>query len=459
MQRTEKIPSKPDFYFATRRAYEFLIELGITSLPVDPFDIIKKHMDNCYISSWLDLRNETGDEDPWDIKKHKADAKVRIIRGTKDYHIVYDNTLYGHERIRWTIAHEIGHIVLGHFVKYRKTALNRGGLTETEYGVLETEAHWFAEALLAPNCLITFFGVRTWEEIRFLCRISKEASETVLNHVTNYNFRNDSLLEGKLIRNFYNFFYKEEYKQSMMDSINIYYNSPLYEDLVKHCRICKHCKTYITNGAQKYCHICGDKILPPEEYSPYARAVSGWFTYPTKEFLKGRHYRPVLTYKNNRVIYCPKCRNYSFRKEDVHCSSCGTELYNMCPFERGKLSGSDRYCPYCGTKSTFKQLGFFDIKYIEPKDTLEYQTVDISDYIEYEYWNFIKHSVLAFEKNLELFIALQDTAAYIDEDRFAIVSDRQEIVDLITKYEHMIVRTLRKYGNTEVNSVLMFCES
>ena len=144
-----------------------------------PFKLVG--IEKCYRSRWS-----------FSSKTDNAEAKTQIERGTEEYLIVYDDS-FSRERIRWTIAHEIGHILLGHLVYYEETALNRGGLTKDQYGVLEVEAHWFAEALLAPNFLLHMYDIKDSQDIAFLCDISKESAdkcETVNGNYFSINIGN-----------------------------------------------------------------------------------------------------------------------------------------------------------------------------------------------------------------------------------------------------------------------------
>lgn len=76
------------------------------------------------------------------------------------------------ERQRFTIAHELGHILMGHVGKY--TLVNR----EPNAGdnPIEQEANVFASRLLAPACVLWALGIRTPEDIAKLCRISLPAA-------------------------------------------------------------------------------------------------------------------------------------------------------------------------------------------------------------------------------------------------------------------------------------------
>lgn len=458
MQRKKEIPSKPDFYNATKKAYELLIELEVTSLPVNPFDIFKQFENSWHLLSWSELKRNTGEDDPLNIKRDKAEAKTVILRGTNEYLIVYDDS-FGNERIRWTLAHEIGHIVLGHLIHYDATALNRRGLTKQEYGVLEVEAHWFAEGLLASNFLLNLFQINTSQQIAFLCDISKDASDKCIKHIQNNNYRNDEYVEMKLLRNFYSFFAKDEYLKSITNGINKFESSYLYHEFVSYCRICRKCNAYIIDGKQEYCHICGQKTLDVFSYFPYTQFPSGGLMRGFPTYLEGKYYSSISTDKESKVIFCPRCKNHSFSKDAEYCSICGTPLYNRCLNEDKILEGDKRYCPDCGSNTLFNELNLFDIKRIEPKDTIEYSTMDISDYIEYEYWDYIRDAIFVFEGNVEAFSALHDTVAFIDGDNFAIVSNNPMSINTIEKYEQLIISTLKKYGLIDISNIVVFYEN
>lgn len=151
MQRKAKIPNEPRFSFASRMAYEFSDELGINEFPVDPAKIIEGRFPKWRLQGWQDAQCTLKIDDFLYLDRDGAEARTVIQRGTNTYIIGYDERIVNQQRIRWTLAHEIGHIVLGHLDQYEATALTRGGLTDKQYGVLEVEAHWFAAELLAPK--------------------------------------------------------------------------------------------------------------------------------------------------------------------------------------------------------------------------------------------------------------------------------------------------------------------
>ena len=456
MPRKRKIPNRPDFRRATRRAYDFLIELDIRELPVDPFAIVKLFEDRWHLFSWTELRNATGEKDPLNLKKNKAEAKTKVIRGTNEYLIVYDNENFSRERIRWTIAHEIGHIVLGHLVYYEETALNRGGLTNKEYGVLEVEAHWFAESLLAPNFLLHVFSIKDNQEISFLCDISKESSEKCSEHLESF-YSNDYDTELKLLRNFYDFFYENRFLQSIAEGIYKFHGSFLYDGFYKICRICRSCNGYVINQDQEYCHICGNRIPDwdwPFEQLPINGIMRGW-----PEYLKGKFYPSIETDSNGRVLYCVVCGNQVFSENAAYCKVCGSPVKNICLDEEMVVSGECRHCPDCGGLTKFEESGLFDkLKEIEVPDLLTLNNGSLEDYIEYEYWHFIIATVYYFEKNLELYTALAGTRAVRDEGGFVIFAPDAMSRKVILDHKGTLMKCIRKYGQTIIEEVRCYCD-
>ncbi len=75
-------------------------------------------------------------------------------------------------RMRFTIAHELGHILLGHVGAYHLVNREQSPTDNP----IEQEANVFASRLLAPACVLWGCGARTPEEIAALCNISMQAA-------------------------------------------------------------------------------------------------------------------------------------------------------------------------------------------------------------------------------------------------------------------------------------------
>lgn len=78
-------------------------------------------------------------------------------------------------RIRFTIAHELGHLALGHLLPGEYTVQNRE--PSSADNPLEEAANRFAVDLLAPACVLWGMDLHTAEEIEAVCGISSIAAQ------------------------------------------------------------------------------------------------------------------------------------------------------------------------------------------------------------------------------------------------------------------------------------------
>ena len=77
-------------------------------------------------------------------------------------------------RVRFTIAHELGHVLLGHLGDGEHTVYNRE--SSSEDAPEEHTANVFASRLLAPACVLHALGAVTPEQIAAVCDISIAAA-------------------------------------------------------------------------------------------------------------------------------------------------------------------------------------------------------------------------------------------------------------------------------------------
>ena len=87
--------------------------------------------------------------------------------------VIFVNRTCTRARQRFTAAHELRHILLGHVGKYQ--LVNRE--PSPEDNPIEHEANVFASRLLAPACVLWGCGVFTADGIAQLCEISHQSAK------------------------------------------------------------------------------------------------------------------------------------------------------------------------------------------------------------------------------------------------------------------------------------------
>lgn len=131
---------KPNYNLATTSAYQTLIYNNIP-LPIDPFKIKLQNIKLKILSmqEFSTRFNVPMEELTQNGSFNEGYNIVQINKGIKKATILYNEDIISKERKRFTIAHEIGHIVLGHKEHNENN---------------EKEADTFASQLLLPHCIL-----------------------------------------------------------------------------------------------------------------------------------------------------------------------------------------------------------------------------------------------------------------------------------------------------------------
>lgn len=145
-----------DYKDARDASWRILIDCEVTELPVRISGVCR--------ALGVSVRRYTPAE------RDSNDGMSTIIGGAPTIMV---SSLTIPARQRFTCAHELGHIILGHVGRYdlvcREPAPGDNPIEQT--------ANVFASRLLAPACVLWGCGVRSAEDIVRLCDISRAAAE------------------------------------------------------------------------------------------------------------------------------------------------------------------------------------------------------------------------------------------------------------------------------------------
>lgn len=151
-----------------RRAAEFILASRLHTLPVRPGDLIRQH--KWGLVSYAELSRRLG-TDPAQIAGAAASRDGYTVYNGKNFCIAFNGAVEYRGRIAFTLMHEVGHIVLGHF---RSKGSSR--LLFADDPALEAQASRFAGDVLAPFAVLDACGYRTEGAVRGACGLTREAA-------------------------------------------------------------------------------------------------------------------------------------------------------------------------------------------------------------------------------------------------------------------------------------------
>lgn len=142
-----------DYQASRDLAWEILIREGITELPVSVMGICRN----------LGIDVMVGKIDGSGYCEEDANGRLVIAISSDDPPM----------RQRFTAAHELGHILMGHTDKYHVAYRDPSPTDDPK----EQAVNVFAARLLAPAIVLRDLGVTNSEQIADICKISMQAAE------------------------------------------------------------------------------------------------------------------------------------------------------------------------------------------------------------------------------------------------------------------------------------------
>lgn len=215
-------------------------------------------------------------------KYHISYNELIINAETKDSYAVYQKStgrfciyyndidvyIISSNRVRWNLAHELGHVILNHHITAGVETLYRTGIDDASYNYFEKEADYFAQLILVPHVVLYAFKVKSATQIKHLCKISGPASERRFREYSKWQIDIDGNdpYDKPLFKFYYTYLFKKK---------------------------CKNCDAKLIQRYGKYCPICGHKTLEWGEGTMI--------------------YKKLDTYENGKLKECPTCKNEETR--------------------------------------------------------------------------------------------------------------------------------------------------
>ena len=174
-------------------SWELLIDLNIGELPIQITVILKK----------LGIPLHKYGENKEFISRHNLDGIAQTSDGFTilvcgKHHIFYDEDK-SINRKRFTLAHELGHIICDHLFEIRGNISLTTRNNEPNYSdsLEEQQANIFAIRLLAPSCVLHELELFTADQIADACQISIQSAEFRLARLLELEQRNNEYLKSK----------------------------------------------------------------------------------------------------------------------------------------------------------------------------------------------------------------------------------------------------------------------
>lgn len=345
MNQTISNLQNPNFALAQDSAYHVLAVSNTTELPIKIKQLIRSY--GIYIQTYTQFAKDCHLSIQDVIFMCASEDGCTVKRSDGTYLLLYNDLVKSKGRIRYTLAHELGHYILKHHSKSNIAKISRGNflnnLDKKNYDLLEKEANYFAKRLLVPlpilNNITNKLNFINTQALTSVFGISQEPANYIL----------DELSRRKIIYN-----YQELNKLNLrfQEFISSHFNN----------KFCLNCQ-YSYSISSKFCPICGQVnfIIPDFSNITLSKILR------TK---KSMNYPTLNLDSEGRIQdFCPICQNETLYGN--YCQVCGIDIINKCtgiktshggfltncPPCSTPLKGDARYCTECGANSSFLENG------------------------------------------------------------------------------------------------------
>lgn len=170
--------------FLREQAWQFILKMKINKLPVNSWNVAEQC--GYKVLKYEELAQIIDKTIEYIIDMYDNDGFVFWSGAEQCFVICYNSNLHN-SIYRWTIMHEVAHVVLGH-ISPSTPALKR--IRQVEHPRLEREADGFARRVLCPSIVLHDCKATEIADIMNLCGISREAALYRSNYIKQLEARN-----------------------------------------------------------------------------------------------------------------------------------------------------------------------------------------------------------------------------------------------------------------------------
>lgn len=308
----------PDYERVRNIVKTVLTDYNITSFPIDPKELLQRSGVICLSYSEINQSPEFK-EGLSILRKRNADAAS--IKSGSQYMVWYDDKVPYEDRIRFSLAHELGHIKLGHLDDRPNGWFTRYKTVDSK-DPLEKESDAFAAELLAPTALAYLTGLDV-HDIQSTFQVSFSCANIVAKNASTLKFDNSTQNLNFYTQHFYDFL-----------------NS----------RYCQHCYSHYVASEKKYCPFCGAKNTT---WANFNTMVFNFTRFENNGEIPIMKYKEYSTDLDGNLLECPRCNSTDLKANWNYCPICSLPTSNSCTHCGKSLPAHYRFCPSCGVESRY----------------------------------------------------------------------------------------------------------
>lgn len=381
-----------DYRKAVQAAEETLEGYGDTLIPLR-LELLMDHLSNeirlITYSEFMLMQALSIDEV---IRMLDSDLGACVYKPKSGQYLIFYNDQMPTDVCRFTIGHELGHIILMHHELAQCDVLSRTYVPRQQYQEFEKEANAFARNLLSPACLANLVNKRSHgtavQDISRVFYISPKAAKVRIDYIK----QDLSCLSTEMLAFFAQFHAvrKTQVCRGCQTALGhdmaycplcgtdkqqwgyAYHELPV--DKAEKADSCPCCGCLSLIEGAGYCHICGTPLANICDHGHENPAFAQFCIYcgsrTRNQLLKAvqcggvntMDYGPQIPYDTEtfRVKSCPKCLYKNHLKDAAFCIMCGTALFNRCDgVEQGNEHANPpnaRYCYLCGRPTAYARF-------------------------------------------------------------------------------------------------------